>query len=100
MLKHLNGSPIGLADLRAAYLAAVTRAESDIRAASAARAELRDKGWTIQAAASAIGRTRQHLSLVLNGKRRSTSILAAVEALPIRLSKGEQRLREALGLSA
>ena len=47
-----------------------------------ARNNLRRKGWTIQAAAIRFDVTRQHLSLVLNGHRKSRRLLDEIAGLP------------------
>jgi hypothetical protein len=47
-----------------------------------ARNTLRHKGWKQQAAAPLLGVTRQHLTLVLTGRRQSRRILAAIQELP------------------
>lgn len=48
----------------------------------AARNSLRRKGWSQKAAATRLGVTREHLTYVLNGRRQSRRILAAIAALP------------------
>jgi len=47
-----------------------------------ARNCLRGRGWTIAGVAKHLGITREHLSLVLNGRRQSRRILAAIQELP------------------
>jgi hypothetical protein len=84
MLTNLDGSPITLSDLRGAYVRAMTMDGRAKRMAASAKDALRKQGWNIQKAATAIGCTRQHLSLVLNGNRRSAGLLAAVHGLPSR----------------
>jgi transcriptional regulator with XRE-family HTH domain len=48
----------------------------------AARNTLRGRGWTIASVARHLGITREHLSLVLNGRRQSRRILSAIQELP------------------
>jgi transcriptional regulator with XRE-family HTH domain len=59
-------------------------AASTRRDANAARATLTERGYTIRAAAAQIGCTRETLSRVLSGRRRSSALLAAVHGLPSR----------------
>lgn len=49
-----------------------------------ARKLLRDRGWTYRAAAAECGVCYQHLSEVLNGHRKSRSLLRRIEELPAR----------------
>lgn len=49
-----------------------------------ARKLLRDRGWTYRAAAAECGVCYQHLSEVLNGHRKSRSLLARIHSLPKR----------------
>ena len=48
------------------------------------------KGYTISCAARIIGRTPAHVNMVVNGKRKSAAVTAALRALPPR----PLRLRE------
>ena len=48
------------------------------------KAMLRDKGWSLRAAAPHLGVSHIHLHYVLNGVRQSRRLLSAVEALPNR----------------
>lgn len=47
----------------------------------AARNQLRRKGWSHETAASQLGVTRVHLTLVLNGRRESRRILKGIQEL-------------------
>lgn len=48
------------------------------------KAMLRDKGWSLRAAAPHLGVHFTHLHYVLQGSRQSRRLLAAIEALPSR----------------
>lgn len=48
-----------------------------------AKRTLKARGWSYRRAAPILGVTYQHLSEVLNGKRHSRRLLAAVVALPL-----------------
>lgn len=48
----------------------------------AARNALRRKGWTQAEVANLLGITRIHLCYVLNGRRESRRVLAAIQDLP------------------
>jgi hypothetical protein len=41
-------------------------------------------GWSNRTAAAQLGCTPTHLSYVLNGHRQSRSLIASIEALPVR----------------
>ena len=58
---------------------ATTKRDSEIQAA---RDSLRRKGWSQRTAAPRLGVSRPHLTLVLNGHRRSRRLLEAIEGLP------------------
>jgi hypothetical protein len=77
MLTHLNGRPITLADLKAAYWWLG-------KSQTQAKRRLKDRGWTNRSAAAVLGCTYQHLSCVLNGHRESRRVLEAIEGLPER----------------
>jgi transcriptional regulator with XRE-family HTH domain len=47
-----------------------------------ARATLWRKGWTQTAAAQRLGVSREHFSHVMNGRRLSRRLLAAIQELP------------------
>lgn len=48
------------------------------------RLNLKRKGWSLRAAAPFLGVSVKHLSLVLNGKRKSLPLLKRIEMLPPR----------------
>lgn len=48
------------------------------------KAELYQKGWTIRAAARALGVSANHISLVLRGERSSQKLEAQLQALPVK----------------
>lgn len=50
----------------------------------AARRHFQSGGWSYRSAAPVLGVSYQHLSEVLNGRRESRRLLAAVNALPPR----------------
>jgi hypothetical protein len=54
------------------------------RPVRAARAHFHAMGWSVRAAAPALGVCYQHLSQVLTGRRQSHSLLARILALPPR----------------
>lgn len=43
---------------------------------------LKSRGWSYRKAAEKLGVTYQHICLVMNGRRKSRRLLAAVAALP------------------
>lgn len=47
-----------------------------------AKAILKTRGWSQRRAAAALHVTQTHLSLVLNGRRTSRSLLIRIDALP------------------
>lgn len=51
------------------------------------------RGYTISAAARAIGRSHQHVSQVLHGKRYSKAVCAALRHLPTRPLVLRERLK-------
>lgn len=51
------------------------------------------RGYTISAAARAIGRSHQHVSQVLKGKRYSKTVCAALRLLPARPLVLRERLK-------
>jgi transcriptional regulator with XRE-family HTH domain len=58
---------------------AITKRPPEIQTA---RNTLRRKGWTQKEAAACLGVTREHLTYVLNARRQSRRILAAIQELP------------------
>jgi hypothetical protein len=57
-----------------------------------AKIHLKEYGWTYRSAAPELGVCFVHLSLVLNGHRKSRRLLGAIMALPMR----EQTQKEAV----
>ncbi len=47
-----------------------------------AKVTIKERGWSQRKVAPFLGVTHTHLNLVLNGKRESRRLLAAIEALP------------------
>lgn len=45
---------------------------------------LKARGWSYRAAAQELGVSYQHVCMVLNGQRRSNTLLVALAALPAR----------------
>jgi len=50
---------------------------------------LKSKGWSYRSAAPRLNVSYQHLSEVLNGKRQSRRLLAAIESLPLRFASAK-----------
>lgn len=46
------------------------------------KAQLKDRGWTVTDAAERIGRSKNHVSLVLRGLRSSRYVTRKLSALP------------------
>ena len=64
------------------FAPATTRSFS--RPVTAARRHFYAMGWSYRAAAPVLGVCYQHLSQVLNGERKSSSLLARIQSLPPR----------------
>lgn len=57
-----------------------------------AKDELTKRGYSQRAAAKYLGYSWNHFSMVLNGRRESRTLLAAIQELPVRNTTIPQRL--------